>query len=50
LFYPVRAGDDAPRPLRIALTLQHGLPTTHALIGGKPVTLVLDAESYRMVG
>lgn len=49
-FSGAHAGDSAPRPLRIALTLQHGLPTTHAMIGGKPVTLVLDAGSYQVVG
>lgn len=49
-FSSVRAGDDAPRPVRIPLALQHGLPTTRATIAGKPVTLVLDAGSYQVVG
>lgn len=50
VFSGAHAGDDASRPLLIALTLRHGLPTTHASIGGKPVTLVLDAGSYQVVG
>lgn len=49
-FSNVRAGDDAPRPVRIPLALQHGLPTTRATIAGKPVTLVLDAGNYQVVG
>lgn len=50
VFSGAHAGDDASRPLRIALTLRHGLPTMHASIGGKPVRLVLDAGSYQVVG
>lgn len=36
--------------MRISLALQHGLPTTRTTIAGKPVTLVLDAGSYQVVG
>lgn len=49
-FPSARAGDDAPRPVRIPLALQHGLPTTRATVAGKPVTLVLDAGNYQVVG
>src|SRR5690242_6883406 len=49
-FSGAHAGDGAPRPLRIALTLRHGLPTTQAMIGGKSVTLELNAGSYQVVG
>jgi hypothetical protein len=49
-FSSARAGDDAPRPVRIPLALQHGLPTTRATIAGKPVALMLDAGNYQVVG
>lgn len=49
-FSSARAGDDAPRPIRIAIALQHGLPTTRATVAGKPLTLVLDAGNYQVVG
>lgn len=45
-----QAATALPTPLRVPITLQSGLPTTQATIGGRPVTLFLDVGNYQVVG
>lgn len=45
-----QAGGPLPAPLHVPIALQHGLPTTQATIGGKPVSLFLDVGNYQVVG
>lgn len=45
-----QAATPLPTPLRVPITLQSGLPTARATIGGKPVRLILDAGAYQVVG
>ncbi|HET6431085.1 hypothetical protein [Dyella sp.] len=48
-FFAARAGE-AAQPVRIPIVLKGGLPTVRATIAGQPVTLVLDAGNYQVVG
>lgn len=45
-----RAATPLPDPMRVPIRLEHGLPTTQATIGGKPVTLFIDVGNYQVVG
>lgn len=45
-----QAGTPLPDPMRVPIRLEHGLPTTQATIGGKPVTLFIDVGNYQVVG
>ncbi|MBU6246991.1 MAG: hypothetical protein KGN77_04480 [Xanthomonadaceae bacterium] len=44
------AATPLPGPIRVPIRLEHGLPTTQATIGGKPVTLFIDIGNYQVVG
>jgi hypothetical protein len=44
------AGDSALKPMRVPFVLQHDLPTAQVTVAGKPLSLVLDAGNYQVVG
>ena len=44
------AAESLPAPVRIPLAIEHGLPTARAMLGGKPLSLILDLGNYQVVG